>query len=85
MCCMGVTANRVESTGYAEMFLSHGFAVLLPDSRRHGESDGPIATYGVLERQDVKAWVHWVGARGPGCVYLLGESMARRLRSRRRR
>ena len=57
------------------MFLDHGYAVLLPDSREHGESGGTIATYGILERTDVARWTRWVRQREPGCTYLLGESM----------
>ncbi len=71
----GVTGSRVGSAGFAEMFLAHGYAVLLPDSREHGESGGEIATYGVLERDDVRRWAAWVRGREPGCTYLLGESM----------
>ena len=71
----GVTANRVGSAGYSEMFLNRGYSVLLPDSREHGESGGNIATYGVLEKGDVGRWVTWVRGRAPGCTYLLGESM----------
>jgi fermentation-respiration switch protein FrsA (DUF1100 family) len=71
----GVTANRVSSTGFAEMFLRQGYSVLVPDSREHGESGGVIATYGILERYDVRQWVQWLRQRAPGCTYLLGESM----------
>ena len=71
----GVTGNRVGSAGFAEMFLDHGYAVLLPDSREHGESGGAIATYGVLERKDVARWTAWARQREPGCTYVLGESM----------
>jgi pimeloyl-ACP methyl ester carboxylesterase len=71
----GVTANRIGSTGFAEMFLNKGYAVLLPDSRAHGESGGTIATYGILERYDTNLWVRWMRQRAPGCTYLLGESM----------
>jgi len=71
----GVTANRVGSSGFAEIFLDQGYSVLLPDSREHGESGGAIATYGVLERDDVRRWVAWLRERSPGCTYLLGESM----------
>jgi uncharacterized protein len=71
----GVTANRVGSSGFAEIFLDRGYSVLLPDSREHGESGGNIATYGILERNDVRRWTAWVRQRSPGCTYLLGESM----------
>jgi len=71
----GVTSNRSDSTGFSEMFLNQGYSVLLPDSREHGDSGGAIATYGVLEKDDVRRWVQWVRGRSPGCTYLLGESM----------
>jgi hypothetical protein len=57
------------------MFLRRGYSVLLPDSRAHGTSGGAIATYGVLERNDVRRWVQWLRFRNPGCNYLFGESM----------
>ena len=71
----GITANRVDSTGFAEMFLRQGYSVLMPDSREHGESGGIIATYGILEKQDVNLWTQWLRQRATGCTYLLGESM----------
>jgi pimeloyl-ACP methyl ester carboxylesterase len=71
----GITANRVDSTGFAEIFLNQGYSVLMPDSREHGESGGIIATYGILEKQDVNLWTQWLRQREAGCTYLLGESM----------
>lgn len=71
----GVSATRIDSTGFAEMFLRQGYAVLMPDSRDHGESGGDFATYGMLERDDVRRWVSWLRARFPGCTYLFGSSM----------
>ncbi|SEF95921.1 hypothetical protein SAMN05421819_1484 [Bryocella elongata] len=71
----GIGGNRVWLSGYADIFLKRGYTVLLPDSRQHGASGGSIATYGVLERDDVRRWVGWLSARNPGCTYLLGESM----------
>lgn len=62
-------------SGFADMFLARGYAVLLPDSRGHGNSGGEVATYGVLERDDVRRWVGWMRKREPGCTYLMGESM----------
>jgi alpha-beta hydrolase superfamily lysophospholipase len=71
----GMADNREGVAGYAEMFLRHGYAVLLPDSRAHGDSEGAIATYGVLERDDVRRWAAWLHSHAPGCEYLFGESM----------
>ncbi len=72
----GVTDNREGVGGYARLFLQNGYSVLLPDSRSHGESGGAIATYGVLERDDVHRWVSWLYEKhSPRCVYGLGESM----------
>lgn len=71
----GVADNREGVLGYAWMFLRHGYAVLMPDSRAHGESGGNVATYGVLEREDIGHWARWLKPQTPGCEYLFGESM----------
>ena len=71
----GIESNRLGSTEYADIFLRHGYSVLIPDSREHGESGGDISTYGILERHDVNLWVAWLRHRVPGCTFLLGESM----------
>lgn len=72
----GVSDNREGVAGYASIFLAHGYRVLLPDARAHGESGGTIATYGLRERDDVHAWVSWLKSQNPTqCVYGLGESM----------
>jgi pimeloyl-ACP methyl ester carboxylesterase len=71
----GIAGNRIDPSGLGDIFLSHGYSVLLPDSREHGQSGGRIATYGILERDDVRRWVSLVRKRDPGCTYLLGESM----------
>jgi dipeptidyl aminopeptidase/acylaminoacyl peptidase len=36
----GHTDNRAGMLGNADLLLGHGFAVLLPDARAHGESGG---------------------------------------------
>lgn len=72
----GVTDNREGVAGFAGMFLDAGYGVLVPDSRAHGESGGQIATYGLLEREDLHRWAEWArGDSGGRCVYLFGESM----------
>lgn len=72
----GLADNRLGMTGYATFLLAHGFTVLLPDARSHGASGGVLATYGLLERNDIRQWVDFLRAQAkPGCVYGLGESM----------
>jgi hypothetical protein len=71
----GITDNREGVAGYGHLLLEHGYAVLLPDARRHGESGGELATYGVKEADDVHRWVSWIYQHDPPqCVYGFGES-----------
>jgi uncharacterized protein len=73
----GITDNREGVAGYGKLFLDHGYAVLLPDARGHGESGGDLATYGVKESDDIHRWVDWLYARdlsADHCVYGFGES-----------
>jgi uncharacterized protein len=72
----GITDNREGVAGFAPMLLQQGYRVLLPDSRAHGESGGALATYGLLERDDIHRWVNWLYDReNSACVYGFGESM----------
>jgi uncharacterized protein len=72
----GVSDNRAGMLGSADLLLRHGYAVLLPDARAHGLSDGAIATYGVKEAEDIRRWFNWIEqAEAPHCIDGLGESM----------
>jgi uncharacterized protein len=72
----GLADNRIGMTGYAQLLLAHGFTVLLPDARAHGTSGGPLAAYGLLERNDIHQWIDFLEAQDhPHCIYALGESM----------
>ncbi len=72
----GLGDNRIGMTGYAQLLLAHGFTVLMPDARAHGLSGGALATYGLLERNDIHQWVDFIAAREHArCVFGLGESM----------
>jgi dipeptidyl aminopeptidase/acylaminoacyl peptidase len=71
----GIGDSRVGSAGFAPMFLTQGYAVLLPDSRAHGASGGQFVTYGLLERYDVIGWADWMHAAGCRKIYGLGESL----------
>jgi pimeloyl-ACP methyl ester carboxylesterase len=71
----GITDNREGVAGYGKLFLEHGYSVLLPDARAHGESGGALATYGIKESEDVHRWVSWIYEHDPPrCVYGFGES-----------
>jgi len=72
----GQSDNRSGMLGPAEMLLRHGYATLLPDARAHGSSGGRIATYGVLEAEDVRLWFDWIQkSQTPRCIDGLGDSM----------
>jgi uncharacterized protein len=72
----GVGDNREGMMGFAELFLSNGFAVLVPDSRAEGESGGDFPTYGLKESDDVHRWFEWlVIQQHPKCIFGMGESM----------
>lgn len=72
----GQADNREGMLSNADMLLRHGFSVLLPDARAHGESGGPIATYGLKEAGDVRRWYEWTArTQGPRCINGLGDSM----------
>lgn len=51
----GVADNRIGVISQSEFLLRAGYSVVMMDSRAHGASEGPIATYGWLERHDTKA------------------------------
>ncbi len=72
----GLGDNRIGMTGYAQLLLTHGFTVLMPDARGHGVSDGPLVTYGLIERNDIHHWFDFLQAREhPRCIFGMGESM----------
>jgi len=71
----GIGDSRVGSAGFAPLFLNEGYAVLLPDSRAHGASEGRFVTYGLFEKYDTLSWADWMRRAGCGKVYALGESL----------
>jgi pimeloyl-ACP methyl ester carboxylesterase len=71
----GIGDNRQGMMGLAELFLRHGYSVLLPDSRGQGASSG-LPTYGFREIGDIRQWFAWLSSHErPRCVYGMGESM----------
>jgi uncharacterized protein len=72
----GIADSRASQLGLARMFLAKGYTVLAPDSRAHGESGGDVATYGLLEADDVHRWVSWlIDDQHPLRVFGIGESL----------
>jgi alpha-beta hydrolase superfamily lysophospholipase len=51
----GQADNRLGTIGQAEFLLRAGYSVVMMDARAHGASEGVIATYGWLERNDTRA------------------------------
>lgn len=62
---------------FAPYYGEKGYNLLLPDNRNHGESEGAVTTYGLLEGDDVACWVRWLQERyGAGHrVILHGETL----------
>jgi len=72
----GVADNRMGVLEHALILLRAGYNVALMDARAHGESEGPVATYGWLERNDTGAILDaLVAAEHPVRIFALGESM----------
>jgi dipeptidyl aminopeptidase/acylaminoacyl peptidase len=72
----GLSDNRLGMIGYAELLLDYGFSVLMPDARAHGTSGGQLATYGLLESEDIRRWFDWLQqSQHPGCIFGFAESM----------
>jgi len=83
----GVADNRVGVIGQSEFLLRAGYSVIMMDARAHGTSEGPIATYGWLERNDTRAVIDALLASiahhctidlpclPPKHIFALGESM----------
>jgi uncharacterized protein len=72
--CHGVAGSAFGAMGYALLFLRNGYAVLVPNGRGHGDSQG-YATYGVLESHDTVRWLHWLKTQRVTAAYGFGESL----------
>ncbi len=72
--CHGVADSAFGAMGYALLFLRNGYAVLVPNGRGHGDSQGYV-TYGVLESRDTVRWLDWLKTQGVRTVFGFGESL----------
>jgi len=72
----GVGDSHRGTQGLANLLAKHGYRTLSPDSRGHGDSGGDLITYGLRERDDVRAWVQWMNEHWkPANVFGMGMSM----------
>jgi len=72
----GVADNRMGILEHALILLHAGYSVTMMDARLHGESEGQIATYGWLERNDTYAILNaLIASEHPAHIFALGESM----------
>ena len=72
----GISDNRTSQLGLAALLLDHMYRVLAIDVRAHGSSGGELASYGLLERGDLRSWTDWVRRHHPDeCVFAFGASM----------
>ena len=72
----GQSDNRAGMLGSADLLVRYGYMVVLPDARAHGSSGGKIATYGVDESSDIRAWFQWIRrTQNAECIDGLGDSM----------
>ena len=78
ICFHGYTSQGMSDyIGVSNYYLKHGYAMLLPDARAHGTSEGTYIGFGCLDRHDAVKWINWaIKECGPEVeIYLHGTSM----------
>ena len=61
ICFHGYTGEGLSNhVAIANYFLKRGYAILLPDARAHGESEGEYIGFGCLDRKDALVWIDWL-------------------------
>lgn len=56
----GYTSKGMSDyVGLSGYYLKKGYAMLLPDARAHGESEGEYIGFGCLDRKDALVWIDW--------------------------
>lgn len=71
----GVADSRSGVAGQTALLRKAGYTTLRADVRAHGASGGDRLSFGVIEREDTKAWVRFLRGRGARRVYGFGVSM----------
>ena len=78
ICFHGYTGEGLSNhVAIADYFLKRGYAMLMPDARAHGGSEGEYIGFGCLDRKDALSWIDWaIGECGHNVRILLhGTSM----------
>lgn len=72
----GYTANSKSMLSLADKYYKNGFSILAPDQRAHGQSEGTYTTFGLKEKEDMKARMDWIIKTDPQAKIIAhGESM----------
>ncbi len=71
----GLNRARIEMARRLPFVHSAGWNAMLMDLRHHGASGGSATTFGVKEKEDVKAATRFARERSPGPVVLWGVSL----------
>lgn len=61
ICFHGYTSKGMaDFTGLTDYYFRHGYAMLHPDARAHGASEGKYIGFGCLDRKEALGWIDWV-------------------------
>lgn len=61
ICLHGYTSRSLQDfTGLTDYYFRHGYVMLQPDARAHGDSEGEYIGFGCLDRKDLLHWIDWV-------------------------
>lgn len=72
----GYTANAKSMLSLADKYYKKGFSILAPDQRAHGQSEGTYTTFGIKEKEDMKARISWIKDMDKDAKIIVhGESM----------
>lgn len=64
ICFHGYTSKGLaDFIGLTDYYFKRGYAMLHPDARAHGESEGEYVGFGCLDRRDALRWINWIIAK----------------------
>ena len=60
ICFHGYTSRSLQDfIGLTDYYFKNGYAMIHPDARSHGESEGKYIGFGCLDRKDALKWINW--------------------------